>query len=419
MRSILFLTQRLPFPPTKGEKIRSWAILSHLITRGYHVHAACLIDRTEDLLYVDTLRQKLVELHTVRIRPLQGYLRALMGLMTGHAMSFRFFTDKRLRNWIVEERKRHQFDAVFIASSNMGHYLDLLSDLPVFYDFMDVDSAKWADYAKTRPWPLSLLYAHEAKIVAMEEGRAGAIARKIAFVSIAEAELFQQLHPQLKKRVIALPNGCDPYNPAADDFPTTPYAPTIGSGPILSFVGTMDYWPNEQAVCWFARNVFPTIRERFKNVHFAIIGTSPGKKVRALEKIPGVIVTGRVEDVRPWVAYASLSIAPMQIARGVQNKVLEAMAMGKATVISSKAATGLPKGLDRHAEIADTPKQWVETICALLDNPDRMLKMGHHARNHTKEELSWDHTLEAVDCFLEEIQPAHASGSSPNDDSSF
>jgi sugar transferase (PEP-CTERM/EpsH1 system associated) len=255
---------------------------------------------------------------------------------------------------------------------------------------VDVDSAKWSQYARETPWPLSWLYAREGRTLLAYEKSIAQRFDATVFVSSAEVELFASLAGRCGKPVLHAGNGVDTdYFDPATRF-ESPYPPGARH---LVFTGAMDYRPNVDAVDWFARTVLPRVRARWSDMRFAIVGSNPVPAVERLAKLPGVLVTGTVPDVRPYVAHAAAVVAPLRIARGVQNKVLEGMAMGRVVIASSQAAKGVEARAQSEFLLADTPDQYLDSIAAAMDP---RCQIGRHARGRVLESYSWESNLRPI-----------------------
>jgi sugar transferase (PEP-CTERM/EpsH1 system associated) len=280
----------------------------------------------------------------------------------------------------------------------MVQYADLLPEVPMLLDFVDVDSAKWSEYAKSRPWPLAWIYRREAlRLLAFERAVAGEAAATV-FVTQPEADLFLRLAPETRGRVHAVQNGVDHEYFRPDPARPSPFA--AGEEAIV-FTGAMDYWPNVDAVSWFAREVMPRVSARRPLARFWIVGMNPAANVFALRG-ERVVVTGRVDDVRPYVQHAGVVVAPLRVARGVQNKVLEAMALGQRVVVSAACATPIGARDGVELDVADSPASFAERVLAALD--DRAGRaVGEAARRFAVEHFDWGRNLAA---FTELLEPS-------------
>lgn len=390
--SLLFLAHRIPYPPDKGDKIRSFHLLRHLSTR-YAVHLGAFVDDPDDWRHAEALGQWCASVKLVGLSPLRARLRSLMGLVRGEALTLPYYRSAELAGWVDETVRAHRVRLGLAYSSAMAQYLPATLIRRVL-DMVDVDSDKWSQYAPTRPWPLSWIYAREGRLLARWEARAGQASTSTVLVSEAEAALFRSRAPEVAERVQAFENGVDAdYFSPDRDYPD-PYA---GHRQTLVFTGAMDYWPNVDAVNWFAREILPRVQARCPQARFTIVGSRPSEAVQALTVLPGVAVTGRVPDVRPYLAHAACAVAPLRIARGVQNKVLEAMAMACPVVASPAAAEGLRAMPGRDFTLAEHPDGLADAVCDHLTRPARNPAGRTAVRTH----YDWATNLARIDVLLD------------------
>lgn len=337
MEDLLYLTHRIPYPPNKGDKIRSYHLLKYL-SQHFHVHLGTFVDIEEDWQYAENIKEWCDEVCLIKLDPRIARLRCLSGFATGSPLTLPFYRDRQLKQWVDGLFKIKPITKIVTFSAAMTQYVRHLYSAQRVIDFVDVDSDKWRQYAETKPWPLSWIYQRESTLLQNYERDVAQEFDKSTFVSLKEAALFKMMMPEVADKVDYFNNGVDTdYFSPIHQFPN-PY-PT--NNRILVFTGAMDYWANVDAVEWFVQKVFPIVRSQIADIKFYIVGSNPSARVLALTKIPGVIVTGKVEDIRPYLKYASIAIAPLRIARGIQNKVLEAMAMGKRVVLSPQAMEGI------------------------------------------------------------------------------
>ncbi|HCY63341.1 MAG TPA: TIGR03087 family PEP-CTERM/XrtA system glycosyltransferase [Oxalobacteraceae bacterium] len=415
MEHLLFLAHRIPYPPNKGDKIRSWHLLRHLAQR-YHVHLGTFIDDADDWQYVDTVKQVCADAHFAGLSPRSARLRSLGGLFAGRPLTLDYYRDAGLQSWVTKTMRKRKIGKVLVFSSAMAQYVAPLhaasiSQVPEarrIIDFVDVDSDKWAQYASSKPWPMKWIYQREAdKLLDYERSVAASFDASL-FVSPEEAQLFRALAPESAEKIGHFSNGVD-----ADYFsPSHEYANPFGAEEeTLVFTGAMDYWPNIDAVQWFAAEVFPQVRAQRPNAVFYIVGSRPALQVEALAAHPGIRVTGTVPDVRPYLAHAHAAVAPLRIARGIQNKVLEAMAMARPVVVSSQALEGISARPGEEVLLAKDAQDFIGTLIRHLGKPDAGL--GSRAREKVLTHYSWPAHLAAVDALLEAgsapaIQPREA-----------
>ena len=394
---LLYLVHRIPYPPDKGDKIRSFHLLEGLASQ-YRVHLGTFVDNAHDWEYADALKQWCA---SVELRPLVSWratLRSARGLFTGEPLTDPYYCDAAMHAWVRATLARERIRAIVVLSSAMAQYVPdaQTRGTRCVVDFGDVDSDKWLQYSTSARWPMSWVYRREGLRLEQREGHIARMSHASVFVSHAEAEHFRRLHPDTRQRVYAVPNGVDAtrFSPAHPLY--TPYSPDERA---LVFTGAMDYWANVDAVSWFARDVLPAIRAREPRARFWIVGSNPTAAVRALAALEGVSVTGRVPDVRPYLRHATFAVAPLRLARGVQNKVLEAMAMACPVLATSAATRGIDAATPPGVVIADSAESLAQEALALLEADD-LASRGTAARRYVTERFDWDASRRAFLALL-------------------
>lgn len=386
---ILFLCHRIPFPPDRGDKIRSYHLLERMAQIA-PVHAGCFADDARDMGFAPDMAAMTAS-QCVLMRDRSRVAAGLKGLATGKSLLVSLFDHPQLHRWVAQTLAERPIAAVVTYSAQMAHFVPVLpAGVRFVMDFVDFDSAKYAAYGAQGSGPMAWINRREARVLLGFERAVAERAGLCAFVSEAEAALFRAASGLGPDRIVAIENGV-----ALDYFDSAAAFPAVDhrGGPLLVFTGQMDYRPNVEAVESFVRETLPAIRARCPEAVFAIVGRNPAKAVQALGALPGVIVTGAVPDVRGWLAAADVVVAPLRIARGIQNKVLEAMAMARPVVASPQAAEGIDARDEEHLLIAADPAQEAEKIVALLSDKDRAKRLGLAARARMEERYRWSTTL--------------------------
>jgi polysaccharide biosynthesis protein PslH len=397
MANLLYLVHRLPYPPNKGDKVRSFHLLKHLAAR-HRVFLGTFVDDADDLQHVATVAPYCAGLHAARLHPRRARLASLGGLVRGGSLSRRYYADAGLARWVAHTAQAEAIDAVVVFSSSMAQYAEGLADVPLLVDFVDVDSAKWQAYADARSGPLAWLYRTEARRLLTEERAIAARARRSFFVTAQEAALFARLAPDCAARIEPMNNGVDADFFAPDACRPSPFG---AHETALVFTGAMDYWPNVDAVTWFAAEVLPTLRAAWPQLRLHVVGRSPAAEVTALAD-DTVVVTGTVLDVRPWLQYARVVVAPLRTARGIQNKVLEAMAMGRPVVVSQACAEAVDAEPGRELVAAVDAPAFAAAVDALLRAPAEAERIGAAARRRVVQRYGWAAHLAGIDRHLPE-----------------
>ncbi len=394
MVETLFLAHRIPFPPDRGDKIRTFHELKHLAGLG-RVHLACLADDEEDAANLDGLREAIgPALGEVRVevRHRSRVAAGARALLEGRPVSLTLFDSEELRRFVRRLLAGGRIGTVFAFSGQMAQFVP--DDLRARFvmDFGDVDSAKFEAYG-AEGGALALIHRREGKRLAAFERSVAARADVSLFVSDSEADLFRRRSGLAGSDIRSLQNGVDLdyYDPEAEFprlEPSSPVGTGEGNSPLIVFTGQMDYAPNIDAVRWFAGEVMPLIPK----ARFAIVGRKPPEAVLRLAG-PRILVTGAVPDVRAWLAAADAVAAPLRIARGIQNKVLEAMAMARPVVASPAAFEGIEAEPGRHLIVAETAEAQAEAISGLLGDPLRARLLGQAARRRMERHYRWEARL--------------------------
>ncbi|APW40857.1 sugar transferase [Rhodoferax koreense] len=401
MGNVLYLAHRLPFPPNKGDKVRSYHLLKHLAAK-HRVFLGTFVDDPEDEVHVETVRGFCAEVYVARLSPRLAKIRSLAGLLRREALSLGYYRDAGLSAWCRRLATDEQIDAAVVFSSPMAQYADLVPDAAQLVDFVDVDSAKWTQYASAHSWPMSWLYRREGERLLAYEAAVAAKAERSFFVTENEATLFRGLASAVAGKVEALSNGVDAAFFAPDSARVSPFPSS--AKPVLVFTGAMDYWPNIDGVTWFVAEVLPELLRRWPELRFYIVGRSPTPAVEGLAS-SDVVVTGTVPDVRPYLQHATVVVAPLRVARGIQNKILEAMAMARPVVASSVCVK--PIGASEGAELlaARDAEDFIAQIDSLLHAPGRADAIGRAGQTMVQLRYSWDAHLAGIDRHLDRFMP--------------
>lgn len=421
---ILYLAHRIPYPPNKGDKIRSFNQIKFLASR-HELNLICLVDDPQDLPGADKLRLLCHRVHVCGYKQFQAKLKGLVSLLKGSSISSGYFYHAAIQRvfdqWITDS----EYDAIICFSSPMAEYLFKskslnLSGQPehdkrpqLIMDFCDVDSDKWLQYAHNAKFPINAIYRIENKRLASYERKVYQVFDHSLLVSDKEEELFRQVCPDTDK-VTVVRNGVDfdyfcpntikeKGSYTIDEAQDPPkknghYA----TGPTIVFTGAMDYHANIDGVNWFCLEVLPKIQEKFPSLKFLIVGSNPVAAVQNLTRLPGVEVTGFVDDIREYYRIADLCVVPLRLARGVQNKVLEAMAMGKAVVTTSRANDGVQAYDGTHLLIADSAEEFSGSIVKLLSNSALSEQIASNARDFIVHHYDWQKNMAGLLSLIQE-----------------
>lgn len=395
--SLLFLCHRIPYPPNKGDKIRSYHLLKYL-SQHYQVYLGTFIDDPEDWQYQPLVADMCTDSCFVKLDPRTAKLKSMLGFITNEALSLPYYKNKALGHWVKAITAQHHIEKLVVYSSVMAQYVmtPKVDFINTVIDFVDIDSDKWQQYSTRKKWPLNWVYSREAKKLLGVEQKIADKFDSSLFVSSAEAEMFKQLCPQSEQKVSFYNNGVDTEYFSPDIEVDNPYQSTEQ---VLVFTGAMDYWPNVDAVTWFAKKVFPGLKQRNSALKFYIVGSNPMDEVQRLDNDDGIVVTGRVTDVRPYLKHAIAAVAPMRIARGIQNKVLEAMAMARPVIVTGQALEGI---LAKHGEevLLGSDELMLQKLVQQVVDGEYM-DIGTRARDKVMNDFSWEENLPIVRTHLE------------------
>ena len=383
---ILFLAHRIPFPPDRGDKIRSHHILKALAELA-PVHVATFAETTADRAHEPHLASLAVS-HCLVARGKPLAVAGMQALLQGKPISLTAFRHRAIADFVARTLSENPVDTIYVFSGQMGQYVPSDWDGRLVVDLGDVDSAKFESYARKNAWPKSRLFAREDALLRVEEERLARIADRTLLVSEAEAALLRsRLREPGRARIEALGNGID--FAAFDPAKTAPHPELAATpGPHFVFTGQMDYPPNIAAAQRFAGTILPEIRRKHLAAQFHIVGRAPTTEVRALEG-EGVRVWGEVPAVQPFLAAADIVVAPLTIARGIQNKVLEAMAMARPVLLTTDAATGIAATDGIHFAVEGSDAGVVSRALTVLADVNAAIAMGRAARRFVIETMSW------------------------------
>jgi sugar transferase (PEP-CTERM/EpsH1 system associated) len=385
---ILYICHRIPYPPDKGDKIRAFHQVRALAQR-HEVDLFTLADRAEDMPHKGALAEYCHEVTVVRRHPALARLRALPYLLTRQPLTIPDFYSAALRQEIRKAVSLRSYDRIFGYSSAMAQYVEPSNQIPFVMDLVDVDSDKWLQYSNFTRFPFSAVYRREARRLREYERKVCERAQVVVVTTEREAELVREISDTAQLYVI--PNGVD-----TDYFSPSKAAMAPSVVPTVTFTGDMSYFPNEDAVVFFAREVLPLIRQSIPSVRFLIVGREPGLRVLRLQEMNGVEVTGFVPDVRTYLGQTHVSVAPFSIAAGIQNKILEALAYGLPVVATPRAAQGLSAGVAEIVEKASSAKELAEKIVCLLRDPELARHHGLEGRRRVAAEYSWERSLDRL-----------------------
>ena len=414
---LLMLTHRVPYPPDRGDRIRAWHMLEHLSSR-FDVSLACTSDEPVTPTQEKMLRRVASRVAIQQISPVYSKVKGLTSLLTGGAITPACFYRRGLAKTIRQWHQATPFDTVLTFCTSMIRYARVVTQNDREYeatlspdrlrrralchviDLVDVDSAKWLDYAQHSRGLMRWIYNTESKRLRQIEAGRFDFFDGVAVVSDAEAGVYrEQVGNHAGLTVVRQAVDVDYFKPL----------PPVDTKTLV-FIGVLNYRPNADGICWFVEHVMPLLSRQMKGVRLKIVGRHATAQVKALGQRSGVEVVGAVADVRDYLREATAVIAPLRIARGVQTKVLEAMASRRAVVCSSRAAEGIDAVDGQHLLVADTPGQWAYQLQRILTDSALRAQLTEHARLQIEQGYQWKHCLTPLNGLLENAQRRVSTG---------
>lgn len=388
--NILYIAHRIPYPPNKGDKLRAFRQLQHLAQR-HRVWCACFIDTPSDRQYVEPLSRLCEAVAAIPLARPGGLLRGMLGMLRGRTVAESFYEHRGMKRILREWCAAHAFDAVVAFSSSMAPYALRVPARRRILDLCDLDSRKWLDYAASARVPSRILFGIEGRRLAHREREWLESFDATLLITEAEARSLAECRDRGNLQIIG--NGVD-VPPLGVSRRSTDQASTVG------FVGVMDYLPNVDAVRWFVSECWPVIRSAVPSAVFRVVGRSPVPAVKDLDRVPGVDVIGEVDDAIAEVARFDVSVAPMRIARGLQNKVLEAMACAKPVVLTKGAAEGIDGRHGHEFLVADSPAETADHVVRLLGDATERERIGLTARQFVAANHCWRAELDKFELIV-------------------
>ncbi len=403
---ILYLCHRFPYPPKRGGKIRPFNMIRHLQATGHQVTVCSLARSHAEAMEGQGIASHCEAFHIGVVKEAVQFARMVvrLPLVTPSSMGYFFSTqlDAKVRGLLARQR----FDLIFVHCSSVAQYVEHVRHTPKILDFGDMDSQKWLEYSNYKPFPLSLGYVLEGTKMLWAEKR---LSRKFDLCTATTRAEWGTLEGYGTGAATDwFPNGVD-----ADFFCPDPKTGGAYDNDTVSFIGRMDYYPNQECMMRFCKEVWPRLRRERGTMKLLIVGADPSPQIKALGSLPGVTVTGSVPDVRPYIRGSALMVAPLAIARGTQNKILEAMAMGVPVVTSSAAAGGVDAEADKHLLVADTAEQITTAILRIATDRDERGRLAKAGRERMLSHHAWPRSMQRLDGIIErcvrDFAQAHSS----------
>lgn len=387
---ILYVCHRFPFPPKRGGKIRPFNMIRHLTQSGHEVTVCSLARSADEAVEAQGIAQHCASFEMGHVKEPVQMARMIVRLPVVTPSSMGYFYSAELNQRIQKLLKNQHWDLIFVHCSSVAQYVEDVTDIPKILDFGDMDSQKWIEYANYKPFPLSLGYRFEgAKMLAAEKR----LTRHFDLcTATTRAEWETLISYGQKVDTDWFPNGVDAdfFCPTADAY----------DAQTISFIGRMDYYPNQECMSRFCAETWPLLKLRKPNLKLLIVGADPSPEMIKLGQLSGVTVTGSVPDVRPYIRGSALMVAPLNIARGTQNKILEAMAMGVPVVTSAIAAGGVDAESVTHFLVAQSPQDYAQAVLSIIDNPEERDRLAVSGRARMLSHHAWPKSMQRLDTII-------------------
>ncbi len=394
---ILYICHRFPFPPKRGGKIRPFNMIRHFHQQGHQVYVASLARNQAEADEGTGIREYCSHYYAAVVSEPVQFARMILRLPLLTPSSMGYFYSRQLQQHINQLLAEHKFDLIFVHCSSVAQYVANITDIPKLLDFGDMDSQKWLAYRAFKPFPLNLGYWLEGHKMLLAEKK---LARRFDLCSCTtKAELATLQSYDTGAATAWFPNGVDSDYFTPDNTDYEPHS--------ISFIGRMDYYPNQEAMLQFCEHTLPLLQKQLPDTKLYIVGAEPSAAIRALANKPGVIVTGSVADVRPYIRKTAAMVAPLNIARGTQNKILEAMAMGVPVVSSSQAAGGIDAVPGKDFLVADTPQQYADQLLQLMMNPQQRQQLAQAGRARMLSHHQWMLSMQQLDGIVRQCISLH------------
>ncbi|MFK7964986.1 MAG: TIGR03087 family PEP-CTERM/XrtA system glycosyltransferase [Burkholderiaceae bacterium] len=389
---ILILCHRFPFPPKRGGKIRPFNVIQHL-AKSHEVVVCSLARSEQERAEGQGIGEYCHGAHSFTVNESVQWARMITRLPTTTPSSMGYFYSREMARSVDSLLASEPFDLIFVHCSSVAPYVVNVTSIPKVLDFGDMDSQKWLDYRQFKPWPLSMGYWLEGRKMERAERL---LAEKFDMCTATTHAEWAHLESLGAARQTGwFPNGVDSEFFSPDGQTYDPQR--------ICFVGRMDYFPNQQAMFEFCEHTWPKLRQAMPELNLDIVGADPSAAVRELARLPGVTVTGSVPDVRPFVRRAMAMVAPLRIARGTQNKILESMALGVPVVTTGLAAGGVDAVAGEHLLVADTVDEQIAALLKLHDNPEYRSDLANKARERVLDNHSWVNSMRRLDQILDRL----------------
>ncbi|MEK7274415.1 MAG: TIGR03087 family PEP-CTERM/XrtA system glycosyltransferase [Candidatus Desantisbacteria bacterium] len=389
---ILFISQRLPYPPIRGDKIRGFNLVRGL-SEQHDVSVVSFIRTTKEMADVEALKQYCTSVDVCMLGEWKSKLNACLGVFTTKPLTLSWYYSKQLWDIVQKKIRDEKFDLLFVMCSSMAQYV-FDNDNPKIIDLVDVDSEKWIQYANRTSFPYSWVYSLEAKRLRRYEKDINKIFNNCLVVTEEEKKIFSSfsLYPD---KITAISIGIDEeyFKPLLEEYTSN----------TIVFTGAMDYFPNIDAMIFFCKEILPLVKEKLPDVILYIVGSSPTQEVQRLANNKDIIVTGYVDDTRPYIGKSAVCVVPLRVAQGIQNKILEAMSMGIPVVTTSFGNKGVGAEEDKEIVVADDKNKFAEKVVEILQNRILRDQLSRNGKQLIGQRYSWKRVTDELNELIETV----------------
>jgi len=382
---ILFLTPRFPFPPIGGDKLRFFNIMKYL-SKMHEIFIICFSDQKINPDLIKPYKDYFKKLDVVYLPKIKSYINCIIGLIKKRPLQISYYQSQEMVRLIQKRIGEEKFDAICCHLIRMAEYV---RNYPI-YKILDMTDAQSLNYLRSISYSKDtwfLVSRFERTLVHRYEQAIWKFFDKNYVVSPLDCNYLKKFNNNMN--IDVLQNGVD----------TEKYTFKLNdhSNKKICFIGNMRTFPNSDAVVWFCNEIFSLIKEKIPDIEFYIIGTEPKKCVRDLAKKKGVYVTGEVNNINEYIWNSAVSVAPMRAGAGIQNKILESMALGTPVVTTSVGLEGLECKPDRDLLVADSPQDFAEQVIRLIQDKELRMQISKNARKLIEEKYTWNKTLKKLD----------------------
>jgi len=402
--NILYICHRFPFPAKDGSRVRSFNIIKHFEQQGHRVWVSSMVRDKQEESQGQGIKEHCHQFTMARTTPWVQNCRMVSRLLSTEPSSMGYFYSATMKKQIEQLLAEQNFDLIYVHCSSVAQYVKHVAGIPKILDFVDMDSQKWLSFTEFKSFPMNFGYWLEGTKLERAERQLCAHFDLCTTITRAECDSLDKL---------ALGGATNWFSNGVDSEYFVPTEQAYHRHQVC-FIGKMDYYPNEQAVSYFCHHVLPLLRQSIPAAEFVIIGAAPSEKVKKLGELSGVTVTGFVDDVRDYVRKSAVMVAPLSIARGTQNKILEAMALGVPVVTSEIGARGIDGDPNKDFIVASSAQQYSDQLETLMSDQELRQRYARQGRLTIEENYSWTHVLQRLDALIQTTvsagKPPLASG---------